>query len=461
MKKIKLFLPVLFLFLLAASLLGQKQEPPEGGQPKDFVLPAKTVYSLENGMAVTLVPYGKLPKVTVQLRLRAGNKNEAADEVWLADLTTELLKEGTTSRSASQIAEEAASMGGEVGVNVGLDVSRVTGEVLTEFGPQLVNLMADIVQNPVFPESELDRLKKDFLRNLSIAKTRPQQLASEKFAKVLYGDHPYGRIFPTEEMLNSYTIEQVKNFYLANFGAKRAHLYVAGKFDESKVKQAIQQAFAGWAAGPDPVKNIPQPKSVRAVYLVDRPGAPQSTIYMGLPVVDPSHPDFVPLQVMNTLLGGYFSSRITANIREDKGYTYSPRSGITSHYRDAFWRQQADVTTAVTGAALKEIFYEIHRLQKEAPPADELKAVQNYLAGTFVLRNSSPAGIIGQIAFLDFHGLPESYLSDYVKNVHAVTPEQVREMAGKYLQDKSMTVVVVGDSKKIKRELKPFGRLMK
>lgn len=176
-----------------------------------------------------------------------------------------------------------------------------------------------------------------------------------------------------------------------------------------------------------------------------------------MPTIDPSHADFVPLRVMDALLGGAFASRITKNIREDKGYTYSPYSELSVRYRDAYWAENADVTTNVTGASLKEIFAEIDRLQSTPPPAEELAGIQNYLAGTFVLQNSSRAGISSQLAFMDLHALPPTYASTYVKQVYAVTPQQVVELAKQYLQDERATIVIVGDRKVIEQEVRAFG----
>jgi predicted Zn-dependent peptidase len=192
--------------------------------------------------------------------------------------------------------------------------------------------------------------------------------------------------------------------------------------------------------------------------LLDRPGAVQSTIIMGLPVPDPADSDYVPLLVTNSLLGGAFGSRITSNIREQKGYSYSPFSAVTDQYRLAHWAEQADVTTNVTGASLKEIFGEIDRLRSEAPPQPELTGIERNLAGVFALQNSSRLGVIGRLQFVDFHGLPDAYLTDYVKRVLAVTPEQVKTMAQRYLQPDSMTIVVVGDKKTVADQLKPYER---
>jgi predicted Zn-dependent peptidase len=196
--------------------------------------------------------------------------------------------------------------------------------------------------------------------------------------------------------------------------------------------------------------------SQRRFELIEKPGAVQSTVIVGLPVVDPSNPDYITLRVMDNILGGSFGSRITSNIREQKGYTYSPNSQLSSRYRDAYWVETADVTTKDTGASLKEIFSEIDRLGKEAPTAQELRGIQNYLAGLFILRNSARQGIIGQLAFMDLHGLPEDYLNTYVAKINAVTPEDVQRIAAKYIQGGNATIVVAGDTKVIEDQLLPY-----
>jgi predicted Zn-dependent peptidase len=177
---------------------------------------------------------------------------------------------------------------------------------------------------------------------------------------------------------------------------------------------------------------------------------------LGLPVSSPASPDALPLRVTNALLGGSFNSRITANIREQKGYTYSPFSEISRRYHDAYWAQHADVTTQFTGASLKEIFGEIDRLQKEAPTADELKGIQNYLSGVFVIQNSNRSALIGQLQNVDFQGLGADYLKNYVQRVNAVTPAEVQKLTRQYIKPDSMTIVVVGDKAKIEEQLAPY-----
>jgi len=444
----------------AAPALAETEAPPPGGQPKDFSLPQRQSFTLDNGLAATLVPYGALPKVTVSVRVRCGNGNETAEQVWLADLTGDMMQEGTASKDAEALAAAFAEMGGELAVQVGLDVTAITTDVLAEFGPDAAKLLAEIARRPALPASELDRLKDDLVRQLSLAKAQPQQLANEKFMQMLYGDHPYGRFLPTEEMIRGFDIDAVRAFHQGNFGAKRTRVYVVGRFDARAMERAIREAFKDWAAGPEPLINVPAMKTARAVHLVNLPDAQQSTLRIGLPVVDPTSPDYTALAVTNTLLGGFFSSRVTTNIREDKGYTYSPNSQVTVNYRAAHWVQNADVSTDVTGAALKEIFYEIDRLQEEAPPADELKGVQNYMSGVFVLQNSSRPGIVNQLSFVDLHGLSDDYLTGFVSRVHAVTPDDVKRTAEKYLRDDEMTIVVVGDRQAVRSQLRPYGNVM-
>ncbi len=460
LKTIILFFSILVLFSLSGA--EDLEKPPAPGTPKNFKLPETTSFTLDNKMKVTLIPYGTLPKVTVRLYVRAGNVNEAENQVWLADLTGNLMKEGTTHKTAEDIANTVASMGGEININVDADRTTISGDVLSEFGPDLVKVIADIAENPLLPESELARLKKDMIRNLNIQKTQPRSIALAKFRSVLYPDHPYGRIFSSEDLINGFTLNDIKTFYQTNFGAARTHLFVSGRFDEHKMESTIRSAFKHWSEGnPADIKPAKHVQSKRAIYLIDRPGAAQSTVYIGLPVIDPTQKDYVPLQVMNSLLGGSFTSRITTNIREEKGYTYSPFAQISTRYKDAYWVEVADVTTTVTGPALREIFYEIHRLQDETPSKEETEGIENFMAGTFVLRNSSRGGIINQLAFLDLQGLDKNYLTEYVRNVHAVTPEVIQEIASKYLKENNMTIVIAGDVKKIKKQVANYGTIVK
>jgi zinc protease len=259
-------------------------------------------------------------------------------------------------------------------------------------------------------------------------------------------------------MLGGYTIENVRAFYAGNFGAARSHLYVAGVFDDSAMTRAIRSAFGGWAHGPDTVSiATPAAPTTRTVSLIDRPGAVQSTVITGIRIPGPADSDYVPLVVTDALLGGSFASRITNNIREDKGYTYSPYSYVDENQHGSTWQEAADVTTNVTGASLTEIFKEIDRLSKEPPTQQELSGIQNYLAGLFVIQNADRQGIGNQLAHIDLFNLGDDWLRSYVRRITAVTPDQVSRITATYLRPDRMQLVVVGDKRIVLDQLAPWG----
>jgi predicted Zn-dependent peptidase len=434
----------------------QKEQPPEGGPPKPFHLAKTEDFTLSNGMRVTLVPYGVVPHVAVRAYVHAGGVNESANQVWLSRLTGLLLKEGTRTRSAEQLAQEAADTGAQLDIDAGVEFTSIGGVALSDHATEFVKLVADVLMNPALPASQAARLKADLSRELAVAKTQPSELARERFLQALFPDSPYSRIFPAESALESYTAEDAQAFYRTNFNPARTHLYVAGKLDPG-LRAAIRTAFESWPKGAEASSVTANPVKARSVTMIDRPGAAQSTLYIGLPVADPTSPDYIPLDVTNALLGGSFVSRITANIREQKGYTYSPRSQIGTRTHLAYWVEIADVTTSVTGPSLKEIFYEIDRLRKEPPSESELKGIEAYLAGLFVLKNTaSPDAVIAQLHFVDSQGLNRSFLSEYVQKVLAVKPQDIQSISEKYLAPDKMTIVIAGDKSKIADQVQPY-----
>ncbi|MEJ7646444.1 MAG: pitrilysin family protein [Chryseolinea sp.] len=445
---------ILAIALQCIDTIAQKQTPPVGGTPKDFKLPPKKSKTLDNGLKTIMVQYGSIPKVTVQLIIKTGNVHEAANEVWLADLTGKLMREGTSSMDSKTISSKVAGMGGQLDISVGMDQVTVSGTVLSEFASDLVKVIADIVMNPSFPTGEVQRLKADLKRQLVVDRAVPQAQAAEKFFSTVYKDHPYGRYFPTEAMLDAYNETSAKGFYEKNFGAKRSALYLAGKFDDQAVTKTIDETIGKWKAGPE--INYPPVTATKSnnIAIIDRKDAPQSTVIIGLPTLIPKDKDFVALQVTNALLGGSFGSRITANIREDKGYTYSPHSVIQTRKGTGVWYEEADVTSEHTGASLQEIAKEIKKLENENPPKAELEGIQRYMAGTFVLQNSNPAGIINQLNFIDQNDLDESYLTDRVKNIYAITPQKVSQMVKDNFKYEDMTLVLVGDKKLLDKQIK-------
>lgn len=453
MKRTTFYILLAFCIGAMNPSIAQKQTPPEGGKAKDFKLSEKKTQTYANGLKTTVVQYGTIPKATVNLIIKTGNVHEGAQEVWLADLTGRLLKEGTAKMNFAALSKKAAEMGGELNVSVGMMQTTISGSVLSEYADDFIKMISDLVMNPLFPQSELDRLKGDLKRQLVVQKAVPQSQAQEQFFQAVYKDHPYGRVFPTEEMITSFTLQKIKDFYSKNFGAKRAVLYVVGKFDEAAVNNAIAATLSKWKSGPavmyPPVKTSAVPDTL----MVERKAAPQTTIILGMPVVTPNHKDYVPLLITNSLLGGSFGSRITSNIRENKGYTYSPYSSISNRKGSTLWFEMADVTSEHTVDALQEIEKEIKKLGSEPPSKEELQGIQNYEAGIFVLRNSTPAGIIGQLNFLDLYDLKDSYLTNLVDNMYRVTPEIVSQTVRDYINYDQMTKVLVGDKEAINQQI--------
>jgi predicted Zn-dependent peptidase len=441
---------------VALGFAQQKELPPEGGPPKPFHLAKTDDFTLPNGMKVTLAPYGSVPRVAVRAFVEAGGVDEAPNQVWLSRLTGLLMKEGTKTRSAEQVARDAAESGGALEIEPGMENTSIGGVVLSDHAKEFIALIADVVSDPLLPGSQVPRLKADLSRELAVAKTQPGSIARERFLQTIFPDSPYGRVFPAESDLQGYSLEDAQAFYRSNFGAARTHLYVAGKLDPA-LNEAIRSAFGQWAAGPPPASISAQSVKARSFSVIDRPGAAQSTLYLGLPVADPTSADYIGLDVMDSLLGGSFASRITSNIREQKGYTYSPFSQIATRHHLAYWVEVADVTTSVTGPSLKEIFYEVDRLRKDPPSEQELKGIQNYLAGLFVLKNTiSPDAVIGQLHFVDSQGLSRSFLTEYVPKVFVVKPTDIQRLTEMYLVPGKMTVVVVGDKSKIADQLKLY-----
>jgi predicted Zn-dependent peptidase len=448
------------LLLAPGSALAQSYPPmPSAGTPKPFTVPASETFTLPNGLAVTLIPYGKVPKATISLRTYAGGLNEG-DDRWLSTLAAQMLREGSGGRSGADIAEAAAAMGGGLTTGANQHETIVGISVLSEFAGDAVRLVGDVARRPDMPESEFGRVRDTMLRSLAVARSQPQAAADVALAAAYYGpNHPYGRPFPTEAQLKGYTPAQVRQFYQTNFGAKRSRLYVAGQFDAAQVRAAIEQAFGDWQAGPERLRLPAQPQPGPRLILVDRPGAAQSTMRIAYPAPVIGTPTDLPFRVTNALLGGAFNSRITTNIREQKGYTYSPGSGIQFNPGAATWTFNADVTTDVTGPALKEVLSEVRRLQNEAPTAAEAAGMRTYLAGIFVLQNASPAGLIASIANRDFHGLQSNWLESYIPGVLAVDAPQMQALARQTLPIEKATIVVVGDLAKVRPQLQALTEL--
>jgi predicted Zn-dependent peptidase len=447
------------LALAAAPAHAAKEAPPPVGPPPAIRLPAIRELALENGLRVSLVPFGDVPRATVSLVLRAGNADAPEKQIAVPDLLAALLKEGTETRDATALARDVADLGGALETQVTLVETEITSDVLREHTPAMVRIVADVVQRPALPERELARLKTDLARQLAMAHSEPQTLANESFNRAMYGAHPFGRRDPKPEEVEGYTMAEVRAFY-AQYGAARARLYVVGSFDADAVEAAVREAFGPWAKGPPAALPPIKPTAARSVVLIDRPGAVQSTIRVGLPVVAPTDPDYLTLAVANAMLGGAFMSRITSNIREAKGYTYSPYSLLSPLPGIAAWVEMADVKSEVTGAALKEIVKEIDALAVAPPPAAELQAHQSLITGLFLVSLATRNGILARLRTMHLLGLPADYLETYVARVMAVKPKDIQRVVRAHFRSAKMAIIVVGDKGTVGKQLTPFGKVV-
>ena len=450
--------------LIAALLLAPalatsqspKEQPPAPGAPKSFRLPGHRTFTMKNGMQVTLIHYGAVPKAVVSLEIRTGAIDEPAYGAGLAGLTAEMLLQGTVARSATRISRDAAEMGGTISATAGAVATTVGGEVLSEYTARFISLVSDVARHPGLDKADFERVRANALRDLAINMQNASNIARQQWRYMVFPDHPFGRPFSSEATLKALSMGHVRNFLDDNYNATRAHLYVSGVFDDAAIEKEIRYDFSDWVPGPGPTAVKVKPVSERQVAMVDRPDAVQSTIIVGLPVLAPTDPDFTKFEVADALLGGAFGSRITSNIRENKGYTYSPYSQIWKRQSASYWIESADVTTKDTGNSLKEIFAEIDRLRREAPPQNELDGIKQNLIGIFTLTNSSRDGMVGQLRFVEEQLLGEDYLTDYVRNVLAVTPEDVRRMVQQQLDPNRMTITVVGDRKTVESQIAPY-----
>lgn len=433
------------LSVLPASALAQVNEQPPIGEPRPFELPETRSFTMENGLDVTFIQFGLAPTTRISLQVRAGNIDDG-DQTWLVDLTGAMMEEGAGGRSAAEMATAIASMGGEIGIGVGRHATSINANVLSNYATDALDLLADVARSPNFDASEFDRVRQNMVRDVDVQRAQAGSIASEAYSSLLFGnDHPYGNSLPSEEQLRSYSMDDVLAFYEANFSAARTRIYVAGRFDESAMETAIREAFGDWEAGDDSMPAGIAANSGPVVQFIDRPGAPQTTLRLGFPVGGREHADASALTVMNAMLGGSFTSRLTRNLREDKGWTYSPGSGVSYTMAGGYWTFNADVTAENTADALRETFGEIRRMQNEVPGREEADGMRTWLSGIFILQNASTSGVISQLATRDLFGLPEDYLQAYVPGLLAVSDEDISRVASDFLPLDQMTLVLVGD----------------
>ncbi|RJQ12641.1 MAG: insulinase family protein [Dehalococcoidia bacterium] len=408
-------------------------------------------------MRTALVQSGTVPVVALRLVVEVGSAHLAPAQAWLDRLTHDFLREGSATHDRAAFADALAAMGGSLDVEGDEHTTVLRTQVLAEHAAEAAGLLIGLARTPRFPAEETARLVADQQRWAEIAAQEPQWRAHATFRAALYGRHPYATVLPQAEALAGFTAQDVRDFWERHGGAGATVLLAAGQFDADAVVEAATRASESWATPAAAAVQPAQASDTRVVRFVPRPGSEQTTLRAGVPVPPPGHGDYIALEVANALLGGSFNSRITQNIRERKGYAYSPNSQISTRPRDAYWVESADVTTPVTAPALDEILGEIDRLRASVPPAEEVASIANYVAGVFAIRGATLSGLLDHLEFLALHGLDDGYTAAYEQRVRSVTPTEVWRVARDYLRPERLTIVAVGDPAAVRAGLDRFG----
>src|SRR5215469_243156 len=316
--------------------------------------PPRTVRTLANGMQVVLVEQRTFPKIGAELFFRSGNSLVSRSTPDIPELTARVIRTGTVSRTSRQIEEDLRRMGASLGTTAGADTSAIAISGLSEFAERILAMVADLAQNASFLPDEFERERRQRLEELKIERTTPNFLANERFRRILFGDHPYGTIAPSAAQLESYKVENLTAFYRANYVPPNALLIAVGDFSSPAMLELIENTFGAWksAAAPAFAADLKSPTHGRTVDLVHLPGAVQTEILLGNLALNRQNPDWHRAVLANTLFGGAFNSRLVANIREQKGYTYSPRSGFHALRQAGYFSVHAAVRNEVVAATL-------------------------------------------------------------------------------------------------------------
>ncbi|MBI3491253.1 MAG: insulinase family protein [Acidobacteria bacterium] len=447
------------LILLLGAVLSAQQAPDRSHPPQPGPVPALNMppiqkRQLSNGLPVWIVELHEVPVAQINLLVLSGSADDPPGRFGAASVASAMLEEGAGSRTALEIADAIDFLGADLTTGSGIDSSAVRLHVPVARLADALPIMADVALHPTFKKEELDRLRQQRLTALIQGRDDPQTIASTAFPRVLYGPrHRYGTPSGgTAETIKTFTPEDLREFYTSTFRPDRATILAAGDLTPDRVMPLLEKSFGGWkaqgAAAPrQTIAAVDQP-AARQVYLIDKPGAAQSQIRIGWIGVPRSTPDYFPLVVMNTILGGSFSSRLNMNLREQHGYTYGASSNFDMRAAAGPFAAAAGVQTDKTRESLTEFFNELNGILKPIP-AEELSRAKNYVALRYPGGFETTGDISRQLEnALVFH-LPDTYFSTYVQNIQAVTAADVQRVAQKYIAPGRFAVVVVGDQKAI------------
>ncbi|MFN2447210.1 MAG: M16 family metallopeptidase [Vicinamibacterales bacterium] len=447
--------PLFALLVMGAALTSAAQGPdrsvpPKTGEPPALKLPQIEKLALSNGLPVWLVEHHEVPLAQVNLIVKSGSAADPTGKFGVGSFAAAMLDEGAGTRSALEVAEAVEFLGAQLSTASSFDQAAVRLSVPAARLQEAVDLMADVALRPTFPDAETERLRKQRLTELLQARDDPAVLVQFAFPRIVFGDtHRYGTPpLGSEAVLKALTRDDLRAFYLAHYQPANAALIVVGDVTRGTVMPLMERAFGTWKTAPAPstgpaVQAAPQ-LTDRHVYVVDKPGAAQSQIRMGWVGVARSTPELATLDVLNTILGGSFTSRLNSNLREQHGYSYGAFSSFDMRRAPGPFYAGAGVQTDKTAEALREFFKELDGIQKPVP-ADELEKAKSYVALRFPGEFETTGDLARKLEELVVYDLPESTFSTYIDRVRAVTADAVQKAAMRYIQPENFAVVVVGD----------------
>lgn len=430
---------------------------PSLGLERPVVWPARMHRKLGNGLEVVLVESHTIPKFTGELYFRSGNA--AARVPGLAEITATVVRTGTQERSSRAIEEDLRRIGADIGTSAGADTSAISFNGLAEFSSDLLRLVAELAQQASFPEDEFERERRQTIEGLRIARATPSFLANERMRRVLFGAHPYAAIAPAETQVKEYQLAQLAEFYRSHYLPGNALLIAVGDFGSQQMMDQIERIFGAWKAADVPAAPTAAPPELRGrhVHFVNLHESVQTQVLVANHAITRKHPDWLRLALANSIYGGAFNSRLIMNIREQKGYTYSPRSGVHALRQHGYFTVNAAVRNEVVAASLTEIFYEIDRMRSLAVAEDELSDARTYMSGVFSLGLATQEGLSSQLSNVYLYDLAEDYLEMYRQRVRALTAADVLGAARTYFDSPNAQIIVVGDRSQVADQARLFG----
>jgi len=438
-----------------------RTRPPRPGAPPSLQMPTIVKRQLTNGIPVWFVRRTKVPLVSVGLLVRAGAMHDPVGRYGLASYTASCLDEGAGSRDALAFAEAVDMLGADLSASAGYDATLVTLEVPGRRLEPALDLMADLVLRPRFPQAELDRLRGQALTGFLQIRQDPASLVSAAFLSVLFGpNHRYGTPVAGQAVqFARLTRQDLVDFHRQAYRPELASLVVTGDAEPEVTLRMLQSRFGCWPVSGPALERAPTravPARERGVFLVDRPDSPQSLLRVGLVGVARSTPDYFPLQIANTMLGGSFTSRLNQNLRERNGYTYGASSGFAMRLEPGPFTVSTSVQADKTGAAVGEILSELQALARPAPQ-EELSKARNYCAYSFPGGFETCADLAGMVLDMQLHRLPDSYYSEYVGRLLAVDAPSAARAVSEVVDPQALAVVVVGDAALVRPQLEALG----